>query len=73
MSQSNHVTSQIVTSGNGTESAITTEQSPSSTKLSKVLCVEIKGTLGGFSAMGPTAASWRPVEVSPRYPLLNPG
>lgn len=31
-------------------------------KMSKVLSVEIKGTLASFSAMGPTAAMWAPVE-----------
>jgi hypothetical protein len=67
MSQANHVNTQICTKNltpkDTTDSSIANEHSTSSTKLSKVLCVEIKGTLGGFSAMGPTAASWRPVEV----------
>lgn len=31
-------------------------------KMSKILAIEIKGTLSGFSAMGPTAATWKPVD-----------
>jgi hypothetical protein len=30
--------------------------------MSKVVAVEIKGTMNGFSVMGPTAATWKPVE-----------
>ena len=30
--------------------------------MSKVLSVEIKGTLAGFSAMGPNSATWKPVD-----------
>jgi hypothetical protein len=28
----------------------------------KTIAVEIKGTMNGFSVMGPTAATWKPVE-----------
>lgn len=31
-------------------------------RLSKTLAVEIKGTLNGFSIMGPEAATWKPVQ-----------
>lgn len=31
-------------------------------KMSKVLSVEIKGTMAGFSAMGPNSATWKPVD-----------
>ena len=44
------------------QAAATDAGAPQTTKLSKVLHVEIKGTLNGFSAMGPTAATWKPVE-----------
>lgn len=57
------ISTKNLTSGNTTDASIVNENPISSTKLSKVLCVEIKGTLGGFSAMGPTAATWRPIEV----------
>jgi hypothetical protein len=30
--------------------------------MSKVVAIEIKGTMNGFSVMGPTAATWKPVE-----------
>jgi hypothetical protein len=30
--------------------------------MSKVLAVEIRGTMNGFSVMGPTAATWKPCE-----------
>jgi hypothetical protein len=35
---------------------------PTTVKLSKVVCCEIKGTLNGFSMMGPEAASWKPMD-----------
>lgn len=31
-------------------------------RLSKVLAVEIKGTLNGFNMIGPDAATWKPIE-----------
>ena len=31
-------------------------------KMSKILAVEIKGTLSGFSAMGLGAATWKPID-----------
>ena len=34
----------------------------STVKMSKILHVEIKGTMNGFSAMGAVGATWRPVE-----------
>jgi hypothetical protein len=30
--------------------------------MQKTIAVEIKGTMNGFSVMGPTAATWKPVE-----------
>lgn len=36
--------------------------SSSTVKMSKVLSVEIKGTMAGFSAMGPNSATWKPVD-----------
>jgi hypothetical protein len=31
-------------------------------RMEKTIAVEIRGTMNGFSVMGPTAATWKPVE-----------
>lgn len=45
------------------KSSATDDPSSGTVKMSKVMMVEVKGTpLSSFSAMGPSAATWKPVD-----------